>query len=255
MTEDRQSTRRVGVEASVRTAAVWATVAQHVEARSATLGRTLSVLDLGGGTGGLAVPLAAAGHDVLVVDPSPDALASLRRRAAETDVEDRIHAVQGDADGLPAILGDRRVDLVTCHGTLEHVDDPAATLAALARVLGPGGLLSLVTAQRYAAVLARAIAGTFDRASRVLGDADGRWGADDPMPHRFDRDAVLALVAAAGLEPIDTHGVRIFTDLVPSASLDSEVDRQALLALEQAAAEHPVLAALGAALHVVAVRP
>jgi hypothetical protein len=49
--------------------------------------------------------------------------------------------------------------------------------------------------------------------------------------------------------------VRIFTDLVPSAALDSEADRAALLALEQAASAHPALAALGTALHVVAVRP
>jgi hypothetical protein len=63
------------------------------------------------------------------------------------------------------------------------------------------------------------------------------------------------LVTATGLQVTETHGVRIFTDLVPSAALDSEADRAALLALEQAASAHPALAALGTALHVVAVRP
>ena len=254
MTDERHQTRRPGPTASVRTAAIWSTVAGQADRRRAELGRPLTVLDLGGGSGGLAVPLALQGHEVLVVDPSPDALASLQRRAAETEAAHLITARQGDADSLRGLLGDRRVDLVTCHGTLEHVEDPAATLRRLSEVLAPGGLLSLVTAQRYAAVLSRALAGAFDRARTVLSSSDGRWGSDDPVPHRFDQDEILALIDTAGLDVLDAHGVRIFTDLVPSAALDSEADRQALLALEQAAAEHPALASLATALHVVAVR-
>lgn len=245
----------MSVETSVRTAAEWATVSRHADQRREELGRPLTVLDLGGGTGGLAVPLALAGHEVIVVDPSPDALASLRRRAAETEAADRVRALQGDADTVADLLAGQTVDLVTCHGTLEHVDDPATTLARLAAVLDSGGLLSLVTTQRYAAVLARALAGHLDKATRALTSPDGRWGSDDPMPRRFDRDELLALVAAAGFDVRETHGIRILTDLVPSAALDSETDRRALLALEDAASAHPALAALGTALHVVAARP
>ena len=255
MTDERLSHRRPGVEASVRTAAIWATVAEHASRRQAELDRPLTVLDLGGGSGGLAVPLALEGHEVIVVDPSPDALASLRRRAAETDASHLITARQGDADSLKALLDGRAVDLVTCHGTLEHVDDPESTVARLAEVLAPGGLLSLVTTQRLAAVLSRALAGAFDKARTALSSPDGRWGADDPVPHRFDSDEVLALVRAAGLAVVDTHPVRIFTDLAPSAALDSEADRHALLALEEAAAAHPALTSLASALHVVAARP
>ena len=91
---DRAPSRRSGVDTSVRTAAVWHTVDEHVRELSEALGRPLRVLDLGGGTGGLAVPLAEAGHDVIVVDPSPDALASLRRRATEQDVADHEHSVE-----------------------------------------------------------------------------------------------------------------------------------------------------------------
>ena len=50
----------------------------------------LTVVDVGGGTGGFAVPLAQAGHRVTVVDASPDALAALTRRAAEAGVADRV---------------------------------------------------------------------------------------------------------------------------------------------------------------------
>ena len=90
---------------AVLSAAIWAVVSRRAQARADELGRPLSVLDVGGGTGGLAVPLALAGHDVLVVDPSPDALASLRRRAGESDAAARVRAVQGDADSLAEVLG------------------------------------------------------------------------------------------------------------------------------------------------------
>ncbi len=260
MTDDRVRTRRPGVDTGLRTAAVWGAVDEVVRRRSAELGRPLHVLDLGGGTGGLAVPLAAAGHDVTVVDPSPDALASLSRRAAETDppeTAERITAVQGDADSLSTLLGDRRADLICCHGTLEHVEDPASTLARLAEVLADGATLSLVAAGRLAAVLSRALAGEFAEAEQLLDSPDGRWGSADPVPRRFDTPTLVSLVEGAGLRAVDVHGVRIFSDLVPAAYLDTEAERSALLALERAAASHPVFTALGdlgAAIHVLAVR-
>lgn len=243
----------------LRTAAVWTALERHASDLSAGLGRPLRVLDVGGGTGGTAVPLAGAGHEVTVVDPSPDALASLRRRATEQGVQDRVHALQGDTDSVRD-LGERGLpayDLVCLHGTLEVAEDPDAALAGIAEVLAPGGTLSLVVAQRLPAAFARALAGQFDRAAAILERPDGRWGEDDPSPRRFDEGSVLGLLATHGFETLDSHGVRIFSDLVPSALLDSESDRAALLALEDVASrhpDHPLLGALGSVRHVLATR-
>src|SRR6201985_1216836 len=72
--------RRDGVRFSL----VWDVLRDVVSARVAETGRqALDIVDVGGGTGGLAVPFAALGHNVTVVDPSPDALAAAQRRAAE----------------------------------------------------------------------------------------------------------------------------------------------------------------------------
>ena len=255
MAEEQWRTRRSGVDTALRTSAVWTAVRDLIAAQQAVLGRPLRVLDLGGGTGGLAVPLAELGHAVTVVDPSPDALASLSRRSAERGVAEHITAVQGDADSLASLLGDRPVDLVCCHGTLEVVDDPRSTLQALAGVLSPGGHLSIVAAQRLAVVLARALAGLFAQAREALESGAGGWGGADPLPRRFDASALATMVEQAGLRVIDVHGVRLFSDLVPSALVDSEADRVALLDLEQAASRHPefgFLGQLGAAVHVLA---
>jgi SAM-dependent methyltransferase len=255
--EEQWRTRRGGVDTALRTSAVWAAVRGLIDQQQAELGRPLRVLDLGGGTGGLAVPLAELGHDVTVVDPSPDALASLSRRSAERGVADRVTAAQGDADSLATLVGDNLVDLVCCHGTLEVVDDPQATLAALAAVLAPGGHLSLVAAGRLAVVLSRVLAGQFTEAHQALTSPDGRWGPGDPLPRRFDAQGLRELVEHAGLVVQDVHGVRLFSDLVPSALLDSDADRAALLALEDEASRHPqfaFLGQLGAAVHVLARR-
>lgn len=257
MADEHRRGRRGSVETALRTSAIWSSVDGLVSRRAAELGRPLRVLDLGGGTGGLAVPLAERGHEVTVVDPSPDALASLSRRCAEAGVAERVTAVQGDADTLAEILGGQEVDLACCHGILEVVDSPQAALSSVVAVLAPGGCVSIVAAQRLAAVLARVLTGQFAQAHHALVSEDGRWGAGDPLPRRFDQQDLTDLVTGVGLTVEDCHGVRLFSDLVPSALLDSEADRAALLALEEEASRHrrfPFLGQLGAGLHILASR-
>ena len=120
-----------------RSTLVWDVLRGVVAERAARSGRAvLDIVDVGGGTGGFAVPFAALGHRVTVVDPSPDALAAAQRRAAEMRVT--LAAVQGDADELASLVGDGAADLVICHSVLEYVDSPADAMAAIARVLRPG---------------------------------------------------------------------------------------------------------------------
>lgn len=261
MADDQHRTRRGGVETSIRTAAIWRSVLDAATQRAQQVGRPLRVVDLGGGTGGLAVPLAEHGHEVTVVDPSPDALASLMRRAREVEVDERITALQGDAATLTQVVPAAGADLVCCHGVLEVLDDDAdvtAALDSLAQALAPGGTLSLVVAQRLAVVLGRALAGRFDQVRAALSSDDGRWGSADPLPRRFDADQVRALARAAGLEIVAEHGVRLFADLVPAAMLDTDADAESLMELEDAIAAHPTYAFLGnlaGAVHILARRP
>src|SRR3954468_7332053 len=145
---------------STRSAVVWSGL------ESVLHGDPRDVLDIGGGTGGLAVRIGGLGHRVTVVDPSPDALAALDRRAREHDVA--VTGSQGDLSSLLDVVGPDSADLVLCHGVLEVVDDPATALGTLARVVRPGGVLSLLVAQRYAAVVARAMAGHFQQALAML---------------------------------------------------------------------------------------
>jgi S-adenosylmethionine-dependent methyltransferase len=245
--------QRADPRTAIRTAVVWDALDTLVAERTAAARRPcLDVLDLGGGTGGFAVPLAGLGHRVTVVDPSPDALAALQRRASEAGVAERVTARQGDAATLAEVAPPGGCDLVLCHGVLEHVDDPAAAATAALACLRPGGMASLLVAQRLGAVLARSLAGRFSEALHLLEDPAGSAGSRDPLPRRFDRESVLELLAGSRYHVRLVHGVRLVTDLLPGTLVDGDPQAaSALLALERAAAEDPRLAALAAQLHVV----
>jgi S-adenosylmethionine-dependent methyltransferase len=244
-----------GVGGSARTAVVWE-VLSAVLAEADPDGRGLDVVDAGGGTGGFAVPLAEAGHRVTVVDPSPDSLAALQRRASERGLHDRVVALQGDLDDLPRLVADAGTDLLLCHSVLEVVDDPARALATASAALRTGGRLSLLVAGRDGAVLARAVAGRPDEAARVLTDPAGRWGEADGTARRFHLDDLAPLLHDAGLAVEQLHGVRVVADLVPSALLDAEPGAAAaLLALERALSTRAPFRDLATQLHVLAAKP
>ncbi|WP_333770067.1 methyltransferase [Streptomyces sp. IBSBF 2435] len=242
--------------ASLRTAVVWEVLRDALDRRAkAADTAVLDVLDTGGGTGNFAVPVARLGHRVTVVDPSPDALFALERRAAESGVTERVRGVQGDAQGLLDVIAPGEYDMVLCHGVLEYVDDAAESVRHVAGALRPAGSLSLLAAGRGGAVLARALAGHFAEAQHALGDPDGRWGSGDSLPRRFTADELTRLVADAGLRAASVHGVRIFADLVPGVLVDTEPGAlDALLRLELAAAEEPGFHAVATQLHVLAER-
>jgi S-adenosylmethionine-dependent methyltransferase len=239
---ERPSERR----ASARTAVVW-------EALQAALGESSSrIVDVGGGTGGFAVRLAELGHRVTVVDPSPDALAALDRRAREVGVD--VTGLQGDLSDLADLVdGSDPVDVVLCHGVLEVVDDPAAALATIRGVLRPGGVLSLLVAQRHAAVIARAMAGHFPQALALLADTPDASPSTSRTGYRFTADEAASLLLGAGFELASIHGVRVFADLVPGSLLDLEPGAAAaLVELERIVAERAEYFPLATQLHLLA---
>ena len=202
------------------------------------------VVDVGGGSGTRAVPLAIQGCSVTVIDSSVDALAILHRRAQDAGVAARVTGVQADAD------------LVLCHHLLEEVDDPVAVLDAIAEAVRPGGHVSVLVAGRLGAVVGQTLAGRFEEARAMLTDPDGRFAPTDPLRRRYDAAGIGELLARAGLTVDSVTGVGVLSGLVSGAARqaipggDSELAR-----LESDAAVHPALLQIAADLHVVAHKP
>lgn len=222
---------------------LWARLWQASARPSGEIAAT--VLDCGGGSGSLAVPLAAAGAEVTVVDISIDALATLLRRAAEAGVSDRVRAVQGDVEALSEVVPAGSYDLVLAHGLLENVPDPALALRQLALVLKPGAVASLLVANPVAAVLGRLLAG--DVGSALEGFRRSEAGAGS-LP------AVVEHCEQAGLSVESVEGIGVFGEFVAGMVLERPGVQDQLAELEQAAAAVPPYRDIASRLHLIARR-
>jgi S-adenosylmethionine-dependent methyltransferase len=239
---------------AARTAVVWHALREVLDAQHPTSGeRPAAVVDIGGGTGGFAVRVAELGHHVVVVDPSPDALATLARRADESGVADRVTGRQGDLASLPDLVPDGSADVVLCHGVLEIVDDPRAALRTLAAALRPGGTLSLLVNQRHAAVVTRAMAGHFTAARTLLEGGVPAGHEGHSTGRRFTADEITTVLDEAGLDAGQMHAVRVFVDLVPSSLVDLEPGAAQAL-VERAVATRPEYLTLATQIHTLATR-
>jgi demethylmenaquinone methyltransferase/2-methoxy-6-polyprenyl-1,4-benzoquinol methylase len=105
------------------------------------VGRDDTVLDVATGTAAVAIELARrTGCSVVGLDQSPEMLAAGRERVEAAGLSDRIRIVEGSAEKLP--FPDGSFDALTFTYLLRYVEDPAATLAELARVVRPGGSMA-----------------------------------------------------------------------------------------------------------------
>jgi SAM-dependent methyltransferase len=102
------------------------------------------ILDIGGATGVHAAPLAALGHEVVLIDPVPEQVREAGRHGT-------FEAVVGDARDLQ--FGDDTFDVALLFGPLYHLatrEDRLLALAEARRVVCPGGWVFAAAIPRFA---------------------------------------------------------------------------------------------------------
>ena len=92
--------------------------------------RSLRALDIGCGTGAIAVRLARLGLHVTLLDASVPMLDFAKRAAREAGVTERIAPKHGDAAQFAHLFPAGSFDVILCHNVLEYLDDPSLCCAA-----------------------------------------------------------------------------------------------------------------------------
>ncbi len=161
---------------------------EWIEGQTALAGR--SVVDVGCGGGILSEAMSARGAQVLGIDLAGKPLQVARLHALESGASVTYEAISAEdlARERPG-----QFDLVTCMEMLEHVPDPAQTIAACAQLAKPGGLVLFSTINRNPRSFLFAIVGA-EYVLRLLPRGTHEYA-------RFIRPSELARGArAAGLE-------------------------------------------------------
>lgn len=206
------------------------------------------------GQGTQALRLARLGHQVTGVERDATMIAAARRTLAgePEGIRERVRLVQGDGQDTGVHFLPGSFDVVLCHGVLMYVEEPDPLVAGLARMLAPGGLLSLLVRNGDALAMRPGLSGDWAGAVAAFGTTAyrNRLGLDV----RADRLSALTATLAGIAAPLHAwYGVRVFTD---TAADDAEIpdDLEALLAAEERAGRTDPYRSVAALLHLCGVR-
>ncbi|MFH8406082.1 class I SAM-dependent methyltransferase [Streptomyces sp. NPDC018019] len=220
------------------------------------VGQRLRVLDVGTGQGTQALRLARAGHKVTGLEADPAMLAAARAALAEepAGIQERMELIEGDGRDTGVLFLPGAFDVVLCHGVLMYVAEPDPMLAGLARVLAPGGLLSLLVRNADALAMRPGLSGDWNTALGAFDSPEyvNRLG----LKVRADRLAALTVTLDGIGAPLETwYGVRVFTDTAADdAPLPADGELEHLLTAEDRAGRTDPYRAVAALLHLCGVR-
>ena len=181
--------------------------------------RDKRVVDVGCGGGILAESMSAKGARVTGIDLSDKALkvAKLHQLESGVQVDYRFIAAEALADEAP-----EQFDVVTCMEMLEHVPDPASTMAACARLVKPDGWVFFSTLNRNPKSYLFAIVGA-EYVLSLLPKGTHDW-AKFIKPHEL-----ASFARQAGLEPAELTGMT-YNPLTKVYRLERDTDVNYLMA-------------------------
>jgi len=218
------------------------------------------VLDVGGGAGHQSFPLAQAGYEVTLLDPSPAMLDRARQRLERlpAPARRRVTLLQADGERADEAVGGSRFACVLCHGVLGYLDRPEPMVDQLCRCVDAGGVVSIMTGNAKAAAVRPALErrwadalASFDARTEI--GVLGVQGRADTVEELSD------LLQSRGVEPVRWYGVWLFVDWLEfsGVELDPGDSEQvaATAAVELEAARRDPYRQLSRVFHLLARKP
>lgn len=211
---------------------------------------TLRALDLGSGTGALAVSLARLGVHVTLLDSSPAMMAQAERLVAEASANDRVTMAHGDAARSAELFQSKSFDVILCHNLLEYVDDPVTVLRGAVRLLrDSSAILSVLVRNQAGEVLKAALrAGDLDLAENNLTAEWARESLYGGKVRLFTPESLEAVLKGASLTIRARRGVRVIADYLPG-KISRPEEYQRIFSLERRLASRPEFFGVARYLH------
>lgn len=213
----------------------------------------LTVLDVGCGPATPSLLLARAGHNVTAVSTDTLLLTALHdgMTGEPEDVRARLRLVEGDGSEAGRHFPPGSFDLALCHGILEEMPEPDAMLAALARILNPGGLLSVTAVNGAAAAMRPGTAGEWSATRKALAARDA--GASGDGVRTDTPEGLSTVLADLGAPVLAWYGVGVFSGLRPEEPAPPRGGKtwQNLVAVEEEAGRGDPYRGIAATLHLV----
>lgn len=204
---------------------------------------SLHALDIGCGTGVLAVHLAQLGLQVTALDASETMLEIARCEAQHAGVAASITLKVGDAAQLATLFDAGSFDVILCHNVLEFVDDPSVVLHDAARVLRDStNVISILVRNQPGEVLKAALVnGDLAAAQRNL---NSEWGEERLYGGKmrlFAPQSLHSILEAASLTVRAERGVRVLSDYLP-AKISRHDEYAAIFEFERQLGKRPEFA-------------
>jgi S-adenosylmethionine-dependent methyltransferase len=217
--------------------------------------QSLRVLDVGGGTGAMAMRLTRLGLHVTLLDSSQAMLDFAQRSSREAEVAERLSVREGDAGELANLFQAGSFDVVLCHNILEYVDDPGAVLCGAAPMLrNSSAILSVMVRKQAGEVMKAAIrGGDLVAAENALAAEWGEEALYGGKVRLFSAESLQAILTEASLTMIAARGVRVVSDYLPP-QLSRSTEYEKIFELERKLGRRPEFAAVARYIHCLARR-
>lgn len=238
ISEEYDEAFQSGYRTEIQNAIIFSTLKEFL------VGKKYRILDAGGGTGFYSIPLAAEGHDVVILDKSKKMLKIAETKADKLSLSNRVETLLGDIQNIERPK--ESFDIVLCHLALCHVDDPLKAISEFSRVLGKNGILSLVVENKMFFSISEVFKGNLLEALKRF--------KEEPLfitmsklgtLRTFERKELLTFFEKTNLKPIRTLGLRVISDYLLYAQKAPPEELESLKELELLLSKSPHWNAIG----------
>ncbi|MBT1444167.1 methyltransferase domain-containing protein [Shewanella sp. JM162201] len=233
------------LKGDIRAAVLWRDLQEVLP----TDGRSLRVLDAGGGFGFFSQKLAALGHSVVLCDLSAEMLAEAQRQIDANPMKLDIQCVHSAIQDLSRDdLGE--FDLILCHAVVEWLADAHGTMTGLLKLLKRDGLFSLMFYNQDAMCFHSLVAGNFGYVNSGFKAKRVKLSPNFPLTV----PEVEAWCDGWQMDILCRSGVRVIHDYLKKGSLSTEYSDEGLIEMELKYSREDAFLRLGRYVHFIARR-